>query len=851
MRYSTLKVFFFLRLKFNPNVSSSNFEVRKIVSRTLLLGSVFLLASCQPKYDVPVTIDLHNNWQFKKVTDSVWQSATVPGNVHSDLLDHKRIEDPFIGDKEKDVQWISEVDWEYKTTFSLDKKILQKKNIDLNFEGLDTYASVFLNDSLILKTNNAFRGWNADIKSLLKPENELRILFEATSKFENAEKEKLAYELPEGERIFTRKAQFQYGWDWGPKLNTSGIWRPIKLVAWNDFKIDNIYVRQIKLNDSISSHKAEISYNAKGNLGLIYEIYVNDSLIKEKNYNTSNYNSGIPFQIKNPKRWWPHNLGDPYLYNIKVIVKDGNKILDSISVKKGLRTIELVTEKDSIGESFYFKVNEVPVYAKGANYIPQNSFQNKVTDKHYENLLNDVVDANMNMLRVWGGGIYENDIFYDLCDEKGILVWQDFMFACAMYPGDADFLENVKQEAVDNVKRLRNHASIALWCGNNENSEGWHRWGWQADRPQAEKAEIWNNYLKVFDSILPNTVAKFSDTDYWETSPKYGRGNTKYKTEGDAHDWWIWHDAYPFEHLEDNVPRFMSEFGFQSFPSYETIRYINQSDRIEMSSEGFKNHQKHVRGFELIDTYMKRDFPVPDTAEDYVYISQLLQAYGITKGIEAQRRAKPYNMGTLYWQLNDCWPSVSWSSMDYFGNWKALHYKTKRSFDNILVSSKIENEILKTWIVNDKMTSVEGNLQLKLIDFNGNILWEDSKIVIAQANSSALKYQLDVNAFKINKADVVLVSKFNNKQALYYLVKPKDLNLKIAEIKTIITKTKDGFDIELQSETLQKDVFLHTKVKGHFLDNFFDLLPNEKIIIHFKTDTLEDLELKTFNTFIR
>ena len=230
-----------------------------------------------------------------------------------------------------------------------------------------------------------------------------------------------------------------------------------------------------------------------------------------------------------------------------------------------------------------------------------------------------------------------------------------------------------------------------------------------------------------------------------------------------------------------------------------------------------------------------------------------MQAYGITKGIEAQRRAKPYNMGTLYWQLNDCWPAVSWSSMDYFGNWKALHYKTKRSFDNILVSSKIENEILKTWIVNDKMTSVEGNLQLKLIDFNGNILWEDSKIVIAQANASALKYQLDVNAFKINKADVVLVSKFNNKQALYYLVKPKDLNLKITEIKTIITKTKDGFDIELQSETLQKDVFLHTKAKGHFLDNFFDLLPNEKIIIHFKTDTetLEDLELKTFNTFIR
>ena len=421
----------------------------------------------------------------------------------------------------------------------------------------------------------------------------------------------------------------------------------------------------------------------------------------------------LPIIIKNPKRWWPHNLGEPYLYDIKVIVKDKGKILDSISTKYGIRTIDLVTEKDSIGESFYFKVNDVPVYAKGANYIPQHSFQNKVQDSDYENLLNNVVDANMNMLRVWGGGIYENDIFYELCDEKGILVWQDFMFACAMYPGDDDFLKTVEKEAEDNVRRLRNHASIALWCGNNENSEGWHRWGWQAGRSEDEKAEIWNNYLKVFDSILPNTVSQLTDTDYWETSPKYGRGNPKYKTEGDAHDWWIWHDGYPFEHLEENVPRFMSEFGFQSFPSYETIRYINQNDSIEISSEGFKNHQKHSRGFQIIEDYMQRDFPVPENPEDYVYISQLLQAYGIIKGIEAQRRAKPFNMGTLYWQLNDCWPAISWSSIDFLGNWKALHYKAKRSFEDVLISSKVENDTLRTWIVNDDLDSKNGMLSLQ------------------------------------------------------------------------------------------------------------------------------------------
>jgi beta-mannosidase len=821
--------------------------------RYSLLLLIFICFSCQPKHDLPLTIELHRGWQFKKVTDSIWQSATVPGNVHSDLFSHQLIEDPFIGDNEKEVQWISETDWEYKTIFLIDEETFQKNHFEINFEGLDTYASVYLNDSLILNANNAFRRWNINVKPLLKAKNELRLVFEHTSKHEEAEKEKLPYELPEGERIFTRKAQFQYGWDWGPKLNTCGIWRPIKLIANNDLRIRDSYIIQNELNDSIAKLNVfmDLAYNQTEDY--TFELFINDSLVKIKEGGIQYSPMSIPFEIKNPKRWWPHNLGEPYLYDIKIVVKEGKKILDSMSVKKGLRTIALVTEKDSIGESFYFKVNDVPVYAKGANYIPLNSLQSKVTNGDYEKLLDDVVDANMNMLRVWGGGIYENDIFYDLCDEKGILVWQDFMFACAMYPGDEDFLETVKQEAVDNVKRLRNHTSIALWCGNNENSEGWKRWGWQADRGEAEKEEIWNNYLKVFDSILPNTVTSLSDTDYWESSPKYGRGNPKYKTEGDAHDWWIWHDGYPFKHLEENVPRFMSEFGFQSFPSYETIRYINQNDSIEITSEGFKNHQKHSRGFELIDTYMERDFPIPDNAEDYVYMSQLLQAYGVTKGIEAQRRAKPYNMGTLFWQLNDCWPAVSWSSIDYFGNWKAQHYKAKQSFENLLISPKIENDILKTWIVNDGLDAHEDILYLKLIDFNGHTIWQDDKTVTVDSNSSAIKYELDLSAIAFHKNAIVLISKFKTESSYFYFVKPKKLKLNEGGIENKITKIKHGFTIELSSKTLQKDVFLFSKTKGHFSDNFFDLLPNTSVTIQFKTESeiLDDLQLKSFNNFIR
>ncbi|TYB78424.1 beta-mannosidase [Bizionia myxarmorum] len=807
-----------------------------------------LFLGCQKESDVPQTFLIHDYWEFKASDSLNWFSAKVPGNVFSDLLDHQQIPNPFIGDNEKDVQWVSKTDWDYQTTFNLTSETLKKNHIELNFEGLDTYASVYLNDSLILNSNNAFREFTVEVKSLLKSENILKILFENTTKYEEEAKSNLNYSLPEGNRIFTRKGQFQYGWDWGPKLNTSGIWRPIKLIAWNTLKIQDIYIKQLSLEDSLS--KLEVNLDIQGNdtLDLDYHIFVNNEL---NSIVSNNSKSAIQFNIKNPKRWWPHNLGDPYLYTIKVLVKKGATILDSVSVKKGLRTIDLITEKDSLGESFYFKVNGKPVYAKGANYIPQNSLQNQVTDSHYNKLLNDVVNANMNMLRVWGGGIYENEIFYDLCDEKGILVWQDFMFACAMYPGDSKFLENIQQEAIDNVKRLRNHASIALWCGNNENSEGWHRWGWQDGRPESEKTEIWNNYLKVFDTMLPETVASLTDTDYWETSPKFGRGNSEFEFQGDAHDWWVWHDGFPFEHFDEQVPRFMSEFGFQGFPSYEVINFINQNDSLDISSEGFKNHQKHVRGFELIDAYMARDFPVPNTPEAYVYMSQLLQAYGITKGIEAQRRAKPYNMGTLFWQLNDCWPSVSWSSIDFFGNRKALHYKAKRSLENVLISSEVKNDSLKIHLINDAFESYSDMLSIKIMDFSGKLIWEHSETIKVEPNSSTIKFSVDLNRISIDRNKVVIVSKFQNSEALFYLAKPKDLKLPCKGIQQSITKTEDGFIITLASKTLQKDVFLFCNESGHFSDNYMDLLPNESKQIEFKTsaENLNSLKIISLNDF--
>jgi beta-mannosidase len=820
--------------------------MRKIIFGILFLGIV----SCNTlEKDLPIFREINKNWQFKAVDSLNWKIASVPGNVFTDLLAHKIIENPFVKNNEEKVQWVSEKNWEYKTTFTLSDAIFKKENIELIFEGLDTYAKIYINGKYQLDTDNAFRKYSISLKEMpIQKSNELRIIFQNTTSFENAAKLNSKYKLSEGNRIYTRKAQFQYGWDWGPKLNASGISKGIFIHAWNDVKFESIFIRQKEINTEKAILAAEISIESSSDKNISLFTKINREVISSNialKKGTHTYK--IPIEITNPKLWWTHNLGTPYLYHFKFQLISDGKIKDERSIKKGIRTIQLITKKDSLGESFYFELNGKPVYAKGANYIPQNSFQNKVTNQQYEKLLSDVVDSNMNMLRVWGGGIYENDVFYDLCDKKGILIWQDFMFACAMYPGDVDFLENIKEEAAQQVKRLRNHASIALWCGNNESAEGWKRWGWQNNRAEKEKKEIWSDYLAVFDSILPNVVAEYSETDYWETSPKYGRGNPQYKTEGDAHDWWVWHDGYPFEHFKNNVPRFMSEFGFQSFPSFETINYINQNDTINLKTAAIRSHQKHARGFQLITEYMKRNYKIPTKDEDYVYVSQLLQAKGVVMGIEAHRRAKPNNMGTLYWQLNDCWPAISWSSIDYFGNWKALQYKAKKAFENVLISSVLENNSIQTFVVNDTFDPIQNVLKLKVVDFYGKEIWSIAKEIEVLKNSSKSFYNFSLDS--IDKESSVLITEFNAHSSVFYFTKPKDLNLPKGTIEKEILKTKKGFLIQLKSDVLQKEVFLFTKEKGHFSDNFFDLMPNETKVITFTSniETLSDLKIKTLN----
>jgi beta-mannosidase len=783
-----------------------------------------IFSSCK-KQEGPILSQEITDWKFEY--DGNWYKAEVPGNNFSDLLNHNFISDPFYGTNEDSVRWVSENNWHYKSYFSAPKNTLRNKKQYLVFNGLDTYAKVYLNDFLILVADNMFRKWEVDVKGILKKENELRILFEPVSEKEKEKQTVLGYSLPGGERVFSRKAGFHYGWDWGAKISPTGIWRKVELQSWDDCKINIVYVVQDHLTDSLAN--LTVGINIESSTEKIITLKAYDKVWKDFKLKKGNNQLSIIIRIPNPELWWPNGYGEQKLYDINISISDENRLLDSQTKKIGLRKIELITEQDSIGESFYFKVNDKPIFMKGANYIPQDNLQNRVTKNHYRNLLNDVIKANMNMLRVWGGGIYEEDIFYDLCDSLGILVWQDFMFACAMYPSDSLFLENVKEEAIQNVKRLRHHSSIALWCGNNENSEGWHRWGWQNTFTEKQKAEIWSGYQKVFQEIFPHIVDIHSQTAYWESSPKFGRGNPKHQFQGDAHYWGVWHDGEPFENFEQKVPRFMSEFGFQSFPQFLTIATFADSLDWNLNSAVMQNHQKHPRGNSLITEYMAREYNVPKGFKKFIYASQILQANGMRIGVESHRRNQPYCMGTLYWQLNDCWPVASWSSRDYFGNWKALHYTAQDVFSPVSLSQKLDdNDMISVWIMTDLIENIQDTLIISIYKLDGEITHKVTEPINKKVEGSALIYAKKI---KVNDNQFI-VAELKNKQLKaksLFATETKNVNFKKPTISYQIEKNT----ITLQTDIPAFEVYLHG-IEGQFSDNFFSLLPGEKKILKFE-----------------
>ena len=772
------------------------------------------------------------NWTFNKKSEVKKHKATIPGTVHTDLFQNQLIPDPFFGANEKQLQWIENENWEYETYFTLSKSEQKNQNIDLEFEGLDTYATVFLNGKVVLEANNMFRKWSISAKSHLKiGSNHLKVVFHSAVQKGKEEAKKISYTLPEKERVFVRKAQYQFGWDWGPRFVTAGIWKNVQLKFWNSAKIESVKYNQKVLNETVAD--LDFIFTIFTQKSGKYQIKLGQKLFPFELKKGQNVVK-VPISIPNPILWWSNGLGVPHQYAFRFSLEQNQQKIDVRELKIGLRTIELIQEKDQIGTSFYFKLNGKPVFMKGANIVPPDSFLPRVSDSTYFSLVENAKKANMNMLRVWGGGVYFDDSFYEACDANGILVWQDFMFACSMYPGDDKFVENVKQEVIDNVNRLQNHPSIAIWCGNNENDEGWHNWGWQKqfNYSKADSTQIWNDYKKVFHEMIPQTLDSLlpkEKNSYWSSSPSKGWGRKESLTQGDVHYWGVWWGKEPFEIYEKKVGRFVSEYGFQGMPNLETLQKVMNKQDLNFTSEAFKNHQKHPTGYEIINEYMERDYLVPKDFEEYVYISQLLQARGMKIAIEAHRRAKPYCMGTLFWQLNDCWPVTSWSSLDYYGNWKALQYQAKRSFEELLLSVKEESNKYEVFLVNDSFEKLSGKLELELFSFDGKLLWKKSKDVSVEENSSTAIYEIlqeDLKSF--NLYQTVLKVKFNEVQSQYFFVKPKDLQLQKPNIQI---KILNDVMIEISSDVLAKDVFLSSENEVFFEDNYFDLLPNEKRII--------------------
>jgi beta-mannosidase len=792
-------------------------------------------------------------WQFRQAGQDKWYPASIPGTVHTDLLANKLIPDPFLGNNESLVQWVENEDWEYQTTIDLTTTDLQSEQTELVFEGLDTYASLWINECLVFKADNMFRTWKVDVKSFFKPGiNTFLIKFESAVKLGKLAASKSTIPYPGDERLFTRKAQYQYGWDWGPRLVTCGIWKPVNLIFWDKAKIENITYDQKLLNDSLVGLTFLIEVNANQMLNYIEFIINVDSLNSPHNLliiKTSLFPGSNKVKadvlLKKPRKWWCNGMGEAYLYPFSIKLFHGYHDLDARQINIGIRTIELVQTPDSAGSSFYFKINNKPVFIKGANVIPPDNFLPRVKSKTYLNLVTTAVESNMNMLRIWGGGVYGDDKLYQYCDSLGIMVWQDFMFACAMYPEESMLSDNVRAEVKDQINRLQLHPSLALWCGNNEINEGWFNWGWQKQYKYSQKdsATIYQNYLSWFENWLPFHVKTFDplrSSNYWPSSPSLGWGRKESYTRGDVHYWGVWWGMKPFETYNSKVGRFVSEYGFQGMPALNTFRKFAHDSDLNLQSKVVLNHQKHPTGYQTIQTYLERDFKTPKLFENYIYTSQILQAEGLKTAIEALRRAQPYCMGTLYWQLNDCWPVTSWSSIDYYNNWKASQYQVKRSYASKLLSIYAHDSAIEIYFVNDQQKADSGTLSLTLLNFDGAAIWQKRDWVTNSGSSSSRIYTLLTYELpQFNTATHVLKVEYSCKgntnlplQTLHYFTKPKDLVLK----QPTFSITKAGPNkIYVETNTLARFVSLSFK-NNQFKpsDNFFDVLPGEKKLVELK-----------------
>jgi beta-mannosidase len=795
---------------------------------------------------------LSGAWEFHHLGAEAWLPASVPGGVHTDLLALGHIPDPFVADNEKRVQWVAESDWVYRRSFSCSPELLAEEKVFLVCEGLDTLAAVVLNGQELGRTDNMFRRYEWEVKSFLdiKGANELTITFYSPVKYA-AEKQTsrplpgAPQAIPGGPHL--RKAPCQFGWDWGPQLPPIGVWKEVSLEGYSQARISNLHLQQKHADGKVTVEAHFVLERWKETpLTAVMRISTpNGEIIEAETAAPNQGEVALSALIPAAELWWPNGYGGQPLYQVEVSLLNPEsvkeRLLDQRRYQVGLRTLELRQNQDQWGRSFVFVANGVPILCKGSNWIPADSFPTGINDEYLESLIRSAAETHQNMLRVWGGGFYEEERFYDLCDRYGILVWQEFIFSCSIYPlDDPNFVENVRLEVVENIRRLRHRASLALWCGNNEMEWIWAREDWNWDRPEQQNLKA--AYDQFFHHTLPAwRLAEDPDHTYWPSSPS---SDTPFidpngQRQGDSHYWDVWHGRKPFTAYRDQYPRFMSEFGFQALPPLATIRtYADEAD-WNITSYIMEQHQKNASGNSLMVGQMLDTFRLPKDFASMAYLSMALQAEGIRYGVEHWRRHPERVGGILYWQLNDCWPVASWSSLDYFGRWKALHYAARRFYAPLMLSIEDKTPEQGVYVSNDWLEPWEGTLNWTLETLEGEKLTTGrAPVKVApQASTRVCKLDFSNQITDDNLRKLVFIAElwqgdhfFSRKTAFFVPI--KHLSLTDPAITANLQSQNGELIVELVSRSLA--LLVEVSLIGAdvvFSDNYFNLPPGRSIQI--------------------
>ncbi|MFL9582086.1 beta-mannosidase [Stenotrophomonas sp. AB1(2024)] len=817
---------------------------------------------------------LPGNAQLKAHPEAAqWRPASVPGAVHTDLLATKLIPDPYAGAPEAGLQWIGLADWEYQARFDVDAATLARSHAELVFDGLDTFAEVMLNGRPLLRAGNSHRTWRAAVQGQLRASgNELRVVFRSpiTTLLPGVQAmpHKIAgnYPSPYGDEPrdamvgnFVRKPGYHFGWDWGPRYVTAGIWRPVRLESWNAQRITDVAVQTTALDAqrAVLQVAVEVEAAVARQARVQVEMLDPDGRVAATVGQPAALHAGaqvvlVPVQLAQPRRWWPVGHGEQARYTVRARIDADTPEAAEHSIRTGLRTVELRREKDAKGgQGFAFVVNGVPIFAKGANVIPFDMFPARVDPSRIRRELTAARDANMNMLRNWGGGYYEDEAFFDIADELGLLVWQDFMFGGGMQPGyDPAFRANVVAEARDNVRRLRRHPSLVLWCGNNEEETAWKDWGHGRDLKAADPAfaaRVWQGYVDLFGNDLRKMVADEGlGVPYWSSSPSNDLDTVANdSTRGDKHYWQVWgNPALPVQAYLRETPRFMSEYGLQAWPVLRTLEGIIPAEELRVDSHTVRAHQKFMagEGNQRLLQYIEREFGTPRDFSDFVYLGQVMQAEGIQLAALHHRASRPYTMGSLYWQLNDVWPGASWSSIDYAGRWKALHFHAKRFFADHAVAALRDEGVTRISLLNDLQQPLNAQWRLRMMDVDGRQVSKQQHAVTVPA-LSALEVGRFADAELLGRADpartVAVVELLDGTRVLsrqvVYFAAAKDMQLPKVQIDSRWTQDGDEIVLELRSAQLARGVWVEfERMDATLDDNAIDLVPGEPVRIKVK-----------------